>query len=112
VPEYVEQVLQNLISNAYKYSPPGSSIDLSAEPEGAFVRFEVADRGRGVSNPDVVFSPFVRESGAEAVAAGLGIGLTVCKRLVEAQEGEITVRRREGGGTIVAFTLPRDDSAD
>jgi PAS domain S-box-containing protein len=112
VPEYVEQVLQNLISNAYKYSPPDSDIVLSAEPEGQYVRFDVADRGRGVTNPDEVFSPFVRESGAAAVAAGLGIGLTVCKRLVEAQGGEIRVSAREGGGTVVSFTLPREESSD
>ena len=107
--DYVEidQVLSNLVENAAKYAPAGTSIDVSARRVGDDVEVEVADRGPGVP-ADVaprLFEPFfrVRHSGAPT---GLGLGLAVAKGLVEAHGGRISVRDRAGGGAQFAFTLP------
>ena len=72
----------------------------------------VADRGLGITEGEPVFEPFYRSRDASLSAPGLGLGLTVCKRLVEAQGGQIWARPREGGGSEFGFTLPvlQDDA--
>ena len=107
---YVEQILHNLLSNAYKYSPENTPIDVCAQVEGDFVQIRVADRGRGVKSPESLFVAFSREDDEDGTVPGLGVGLAVCKRLVEVQGGEMQVESREGGGTIFSFTLPLDKS--
>jgi signal transduction histidine kinase len=105
VESHLEQILRNLVENAYKYSPRGAAIDLCiAEGEGC-VQISVADRGIGLQDAEAIFKPFHREPGAEGVALGLGLGLAVCKTLVEAQGGRIWAESRPGGGTIFTFTL-------
>jgi PAS domain S-box-containing protein len=105
VPPYLEQVVQNLLTNARKYSPAGAPITITGRIEDGFLCVCVADRGRGISDNDAIFQAFVREQGTAQVS-GLGIGLTVCKRLTEAQGGSVRAEPREGGGTIFTFTLP------
>jgi two-component system sensor histidine kinase KdpD len=105
VPPYLEQVVQNLLSNARKYSPSGAPVTVSGVIEDGFLRICVADRGKGIADAEAVFNAFVREAGNDRVT-GLGIGLTVCKRLVEAQGGSIRAEPRDGGGTTFSFTLP------
>ncbi len=106
-PVYFKQVLGNLISNAHKYSPPGEPIRVvvALEPEAAVVK--VIDRGPGIAQDelDSVFAPFFRSSTHYAIA-GIGLGLTVCRRLVELQGGEITVTNTAGGGCAFSFTVP------
>ncbi len=111
---YFEQVLQNLLSNAYKYSPAGSQIDLSVTFEGDELCITVSDRGGGIDPQDLphIFEPFYRSRRTEALATGAGIGLAVCKRLVEVQRGRIWAASREGGGTVMSFTLPLADSLE
>jgi two-component system sensor histidine kinase KdpD len=93
-----------LLSNALKYSPAGAPIEVSAQVSGEFVQAAVADRGIGLKGSDSqLFEPFYRESD---VVSGLGIGLAVCRRLVEAQHGQIQASARKGGGSIFSFTLP------
>jgi len=72
------------------------------------VQVAVLDRGPGISaeETDRIFETFYRSDTATRKAKGKGIGLTVCKRLVEAQSGHIWAAQREGGGLEVAFTLP------
>ena len=72
------------------------------------MRIRVLDRGPGIAPEDVdsLFDPFYRASGTRSKAAGLGIGLAVCKRLVEAYDGHMWARNREGGGTEFGFALP------
>src|SRR5205085_12067938 len=110
---YVEQVLRNLLSNAEKYSPRDSTITVRVESAGREVCVTVADKGDGLSEQESreVFRPFVRLSRTALQAAGTGIGLTVCKRLIEAQSGRIWVQRRPGGGSEFCFTLPLADEA-
>ncbi len=106
VDEYIQQILHNLLSNAYKYSPPGSPITISVSALTTEAVVSVTDRGRGIEKPDEVFQAFNRGKVASEIAPGLGLGLAVCKALVEAMKGEIRVEAREGGGSVLSFALP------
>jgi signal transduction histidine kinase len=107
VEHHIDQVIHNLVQNARKYSPPGSPVHLSACFEDDWVRVSVADRGIGLEDPAEAFSPFRRGAEAEKHAPGLGLGLAVCKTLVEALGGRIWAESRAGGGTVFNFTLRR-----
>jgi len=107
----VEQVLINLIENATKYTPPGSPVDVSARAVGGQVEVEVADRGPGVPKQDAerVFDKFYRAR--EGEGGGVGLGLTICRGIVNAHGGRIWVEERPGGGAAFRFTLPLGDGA-
>lgn len=100
----VERVVVNLLENACKYSPPGSVVTLSARVVEGAVEVAVADTGPGIppAQREQVFDPFVRLHGG---AAG-GLGLTICRSIVEAHGGRIWIDSAEGGGAVVRFTLP------
>ncbi len=107
-PILVEQVLINLLENATKYTPPGSSLTIAArvgKTKGE-VEVEVADRGPGVPVDDAerVFDKFYRAR--EKEGGGVGLGLTICRGIIEAHGGRIWVEPREGGGSRFRFTLP------
>jgi signal transduction histidine kinase len=105
----IQQVLRNLLSNAAKYGPPGSVVEVMVEPErdGATVR--VLDDGVGIRSDEVedLFDPFYRSPTTAKLASGAGIGLYVCRRLIDAMGGRIWARARPGGGSEFAFWLPR-----
>ncbi|MBI2911318.1 MAG: PAS-domain containing protein [Chloroflexi bacterium] len=106
---YLQQVMYNLLSNADKYSPPDSPIEVHAWEDGdGDVTTVVLDRGPGIAaeEADLLFDRFYRSDRTSKGAKGLGIGLTVCKRLVEAQSGRVWAKPREGGGAEVGFALP------
>jgi K+-sensing histidine kinase KdpD len=112
VPRYVEQVMRNLLSNAHKYSPPDTPIEVRLERESDFyLQAGVRDYGSGVPEDEIdrVFDRFYRSSQTSGRARGTGIGLTVCRRLVEAQSGRIWAETAEGGGLCICFTLPALD---
>lgn len=110
-PLRIEQVLTNLIGNAIKYASTGSTIEISTRcaQQGSrdVVEVCVADRGPGVAAGDRerIFEPYVRVGEASA-AGGLGLGLAICRRIVDAHGGTIRVEPREGGGSRFVFTLP------
>ena len=103
----LRQVLDNLISNAAKYSPPGSRVFITArgEPNGRLV-LRVSDQGLGMTREELqkVFTKFFRTDAARKAAPGTGLGLALCKLIVEAHGGEIVVES-EGPGYGTAFTV-------
>jgi PAS domain S-box-containing protein len=105
-PTYVEQVIRNLLSNAAKYGGPGTTVDIVAEADENEVRIRIFDDGPGfpAEEADRVFELFFRSS-ATSAAAGAGIGLFVCARLVRAMGGRIWATPRPGGGAEFGFTL-------
>jgi signal transduction histidine kinase len=105
----VEQVLHNLVSNALKYSPVGSRVDVEVRPEGDEVLLSVVDRGIGISTEELrhLFAPFRRSGRARETAPGVGLGLSVSRRIVEAHGGRIEVESRPGVGSTFRVRLPR-----
>jgi PAS domain S-box-containing protein len=100
-------VLQNLISNALKFSDqPDPTIAVAARAREAMWRISVRDYGTGIAPPDLetIFEPFRR--GADPGAPGSGLGLTTCRRIVERHGGSIGVESRVGEGSEFWFTLP------
>ncbi|MBF6599654.1 MAG: sensor histidine kinase [Dehalococcoidia bacterium] len=107
---YLEQILRNLLANAEKYSRRDTPITISVARRGRRMRFAVSDRGAGIPADELkrVFTPFFRSTANGHEAPGVGIGLAVCKRLVEAIGGRIRATPRPGGGTEFGFTLAVD----
>jgi len=105
---YVDHVFRNLISNAAKYRPDDSPIEVAVVSEGSVVAVRVLDHGPGVPPGDTerIFERFYRAEHTSRLASGAGMGLAVCKRLVEAMSGQIWAVPREGGGLEVGFSLP------
>ncbi len=107
----IDQVLTNLIENAVRYTPKDSPIEVSAHCEGAHIVISVADRGPGIPEGDLerVFDKFYRvldEKHSTRHPSGSGLGLAVCKGLVEAHGGRIWAEPREGGGVVFSVSLP------
>ena len=102
-------VTANLIGNAHKYSPDGEPIEvLLRTKESGEVEVRVRDHGIGVDETEMpnLFVPFYRTGAARRYAAGMGLGLAVCKRIIQAHAGRIWAERRPEGGTDFVFTLP------
>lgn len=108
-PGKVRQVIQNLISNGVKYSKGKSTLKINAEIKETHIEFSVADQGIGISEEDQarLFEPFFRAGNAIATQAeGSGLGLYICKMLLEMNEGDIWVESEIGTGTTFYFSLP------
>jgi two-component system sensor histidine kinase KdpD len=106
----IEQVLINLLDNGLKYTPVGRGIDISASASDAAVLVEVADRGPGFApgEEERVFDKFYR--GQTAESRGVGLGLAICRAIVEAHGGKIWAENRPGGGAAFRFTLPAKEA--
>ncbi len=105
------RILDNLVDNAVKYSPHGGEVTVSARKEDGIVVIGVTDTGVGISKPNQakLFSPFERLQHVPGTAVqGVGLGLVVCRRLVEAHGGRIWVESEPGKGSTFYFTLPMD----
>ena len=107
----IDQVLTNLLENAVRYTPAESPIDIGVRLDGEYMLISVADRGPGIPAADLdrVFDKFYRVMETQTKATrttGSGLGLAVCKGLVEAHGGRVWVENRQGGGAIFQFTLP------
>jgi signal transduction histidine kinase len=108
----VAQVLTNLLSNAIKFSPPGGEVTVAAEPLDGEVRVSVRDLGEGISAEDLpkLFKKFTQiDSSATRKAGGTGLGLVICKGIVEQHGGKIWVESVSGDGSTFFFTLPYAD---
>ncbi len=105
----ISQVIVNLVDNALKYTPPGSRILLCAERTGDMVSIRVADDGPGIpdSQKKQIFNMFWTGNAQVAdCRRSLGLGLSLCRSIVEAHGGEITVSNNEPRGCVFTFTLP------
>ena len=107
-PDRLDQVLANLVSNALKFSPPGSPISVEARATRDTVELVVTDRGQGMSPADLasVFQKFHRGAGAEGIP-GTGLGLYVSKAVLEAQDGRLLAASEPGKGSRFTVVLPR-----
>ena len=109
----IMQVLTNLIMNAFKYTPEDSTVTVSARREGAFVVVDVADDGPGVPDCDKphIFERFFTSSDARPVDSrrSIGLGLSLCRSIVEAHGGVIEVRDNHPHGAVFRFTLPAEE---
>ncbi len=103
------QVVENLLSNAMKFSPEGTTITIGAQAKGRWLVFEVSDQGEGISEEEQrrLFQPYFRTEQERHKSHGLGIGLALCKQIVEAHGGRIWVKSQVGEGSTFYFTLPR-----
>lgn len=103
-PVRIRQVLENLVSNALRYTPPSGSIVVGVRPEGASVAFRVTDSGAGIRPEDLphLFDRFTKS----ADSGGSGLGLAIAKTLVEAHGGEIGASNAAAGGAVMTFRLP------
>jgi signal transduction histidine kinase len=103
------QVLANLLGNASKYAPEGSTITVASEDREGFVRVAVTDQGPGIPEDEQarLFQRFFRSREVREQAGGLGLGLSICRAIIRAQGGEIGIQSAPGRGTSVHFTLPK-----
>ncbi len=103
----IEQVLVNLVENAIKYTPAENPIEISLRLEEGQVAVEVMDKGPGLPEEDLekVFEKFYRGPQKEK-RGGAGLGLAICKGIVEIHGGSIQARNRPGGGAVFRFTIP------
>jgi two-component system sensor histidine kinase KdpD len=107
----IEQVLANLIENAAKYSPSGTPIEITAEGSAFAVTVSVADRGPGIpgGQEEKLFEKFSRVH-PESAQSGVGLGLAICKAIVEAHGGWIRAKNRGTGGALFTFMLPLEQA--
>ena len=111
-PDLMEQVLSNLVENAVKYSPRGGTITISGRREGKQVRVTVTDEGIGIpmGKQEDIFQRFHQvDSGATRESRGVGLGLYICKSIIEAHGGSIGFTSRFRKGSKFSFTLPLEE---
>src|SRR5688572_1745480 len=111
-PDRMRQVVDNLLSNALKYSPEGSDIDVRVATEDGFVATSVTDHGIGIPRDEIpqLFERFHRARNVSSrYYGGLGLGLYIARAIVEAHKGEITVESEEGVGSTFTMRLPMKD---
>jgi len=107
--ESLMRVFINIIGNATKYTPSGGRIHIGANYDDVTLTISVSDTGAGIPRDKIpfIFEPFFRGKGKEDRQRGSGLGLTFCKKIVEAHEGTIEVMSEEGEGTTFKLKFPR-----
>jgi len=105
----LEQVLNNLASNAIKYSPDTKEIKVAVRDKGTVLRIDVEDKGIGIGEEDKekLFKKFSRIEQGSAKFSGLGLGLYITRQIVEKHGGEISVESKPGKGSVFSFTIPK-----
>jgi K+-sensing histidine kinase KdpD len=105
------RALANLVTNALAYAAGDTPVDVGAHRDGEWLAFSVADRGPGVPEPERerIFESFQRGTGTSPDARGAGLGLSIARRLAEAQYGSLVVAPRAGGGSVFTMRLPAAD---
>ncbi|MDH3545032.1 MAG: ATP-binding protein, partial [Desulfuromonadales bacterium] len=105
----IDQVIDNLLGNAIKYSPKQSPITIVVEADSHRCSVTVTDQGIGMSNEqkDRVFDKFYRADTSDTAVAGLGLGMSIVKQIIVDHGGTISIESKLGEGTSVCFTLPK-----
>ena len=112
-PLRIQQILHNILSNATKLTPDGGSISISTHRQGEYIAIEIKDGSPCIPLEDQheVFRPYYRTKGAKDKPINeIGLGLALCKHLVELHGGSIWVESKENEGNTFAFTLPLSNS--
>jgi len=106
-PKQMQIIIQNLLSNAFKYSVDGDKIDFTIETDENLLHIKVSDDGYGISDEDLthLFEPFYRSLNTESIQ-GTGLGLTIVKNAVEMHGGTISVYSKLGEGTTFLINIP------
>ncbi|MDD5590536.1 MAG: PAS domain S-box protein [Dehalococcoidales bacterium] len=107
-PHRLEQVLMNLIGNAFKHTPPESTVTVSARQEKDDLVIEVQDNGPGISKTAQkrLFDPYFHSRAASDIEEGLGLGLPIARHIVDLHGGRIWVKSKTGQGSTFGFSLP------
>ncbi|NOK36382.1 HAMP domain-containing histidine kinase [Corallococcus exercitus] len=114
-PVLLRRVLDNLLDNAGKYSEPGTTVKLHARAEGDGVQVEIRDQGIGIESEDLarVGTPFFRTDRSRArTTGGVGLGLALVRRILDAHHGQLTLESQPGQGTTARVVLPGVGAAD
>ena len=111
--EKIHQVMENLLSNAVKYSPAGGTITVRTALVGNCFEIAVADQGIGMTSDQVerIFDKFYRADTSNTAIGGLGLGMTIVRKIVDGHGGEISVTSEKGRGTTVVVALPLHSEA-
>jgi two-component system sensor histidine kinase KdpD len=101
----MEQVFSNLMENALRHTPPGTPVEIAVTPQKSAIMIEIADHGPGIPahEEEAIFSKFTRSTNTRM---GAGIGLSICRAIIEAHGGRIWVENRPGGGAAFKFVIP------
>jgi two-component system sensor histidine kinase KdpD len=104
----IREVLVHLLENAAKYSPPNTPIRITAEEKNGNLTTSIADRGPGIDDFEqaLVFEKFYRGQNERVRVHGTGMGLAICKAIVEAHGGRIGLTSQLGNGSVFYFSLP------
>ena len=107
----MEQVLDNLLSNAEKFSPVGGMIFVRGSEEGSLYRITIQDEGVGMTAEEVdrVFEKFYRADSSNTAKEGLGLGMSIVKSIIDAHGGQIHVTSTPGKGATVTIDLPLEE---
>jgi signal transduction histidine kinase len=112
-PLKIQRVLNNLMSNAIRYTPEGGQIEIKTWQEAGFIKVSVSDNGEGIQPQAIehIFQPFYRgERSRTREQGGAGLGLAIARGILEMHGGHITVTSKEGKGTCFIFALPLESS--
>ena len=106
------QIIQNLLNNAFKFTPAGETITIRAKDDGANLTVEVQDTGRGITKEDQerLFDPYHRLPGDRERFSGLGLGLALSKRLANLHGGDVWVESSIGKGSTFSFSMPLESA--
>ena len=110
----LRQIIQNLLVNATKFTPEGGTIYLRAREQNGSLIVEVQDTGYGIPEEEQrrLFRPYHRQIGDREHLSGLGLGLALCKNLVQLHGGRIWVQSQEGKGALFSFSIPINSKAE
>ncbi|MFD2454157.1 sensor histidine kinase [Ideonella paludis] len=109
----IQQVLRNVIANALRFSPDGGVIRLVLSSQAQTVQLTVSDQGPGIPEDERehIFEPFVQSSRTKDGSGGTGLGLTICRRIMQAHGGWIQAANNPQGGALITLAWPLNSAA-